>query len=86
MENNLKRVSDQLKEASVLTSRTDSSLGHSICRQELPSIVLSSGNGILVATINRARNMVQASSTSGVYSLLGKQERLRAAAIALEPE
>jgi len=94
MANNLKRVSDLLKEASALldassqaspsTSRSDSSLRHSNCRQESPSIVPSSGNGILSATINRARNMLQASSTSGVYSRLGRQERLRAAAIAPE--
>ena len=95
MANNLKRVSDLLKEASALldassqaspsTSRSDSSLHHSNCRQESPSIVpSSSGNGILSATINRARNMLQTSSTSGVYSRLGRQDRLRAAAIAPE--
>ena len=77
MAKNLKRLSDLLKEASALleasiqaspsTSRSDSSLGQSNCRQELASIVpSSSGNRILSATINRARNMLQASSMSGV--------------------
>ena len=96
MANNLKRVSNLLKEGSALleassqaspsASRSDSSLGQSNCRQEPAfNVPSSSGNGMLSATINKVRNMLQASSTSGVYSPLGRQERLTAVATAPDP-